>query len=194
MFTGIIEAQGKVQSVKQLANLLQLTVRCGAIFKGTKKGDSIAVNGICLTATQLVRPDRFIFEAMQETILKTTLKDLAKGSMVNFERALKANSRFGGHFVSGHVDGVGVIKNIFKRPNFVEFRINCDKQLKRFLVPKGSITLDGVSLTVGTVTASWFSVYLIPFTLKVTTLGLKKINDAVNIETDILAKYVLGRR
>ena len=130
---------------------------------------------------------------MRETILKTTLGRLKSGNKVNLERTLKLGSRFHGHFVTGHIDAVGVVKNKLSKKNYVELRLKVKKDLVKYLVPKGSICLDGVSLTVGGVRGDQCSVYLIPFTCKGTTLGALKKNDAVNVETDILAKYLLSK-
>ena len=190
MFTGIIEERGVVVDIKHKQNLCILRVKVKKIQRGLKIGESVAVNGVCLTVTK-IHQRILIFDIMRETILRTTLKDLRPRSGVNLERALKADSRFGGHFVTGHVDGVGVISGRLSRPNYVELIVQAPKDLLRYVVPKGSICLDGVSLTVGKVTKKIFSVYLIPYTFKVTTLGTKKLKNKVNIETDILARYVL---
>ena len=184
---------GKDKAISRQENLVGLKVSAAKIFPGTKIGDSIAVNGVCLTVTRLEKPGILCFDIMQETILKSTLKDLAVGSGVNLERALKANSRFGGHFVSGHVDGVGVIRKIIRQANYVEFELSLPRECQRFVVPKGSVTIDGVSLTVGRVSKKSFSVYLIPHTLNVTMLGMKKERDRLNLEVDLLARYLLGR-
>jgi riboflavin synthase len=128
---------------------------------------------------------------MKESLDKTTLSSLKPGDKVNLEQALKFGQRLGGHFVTGHVDDLGVISKKVLRPNYVEYQIKVPKAILRYIVPKGSITIDGISLTVGKVEKDHFSVYLIPYTLKVTNLGQKKVSDKVNIETDILAKYVL---
>ncbi len=193
MFTGIIEELGTVQAIQSPKNLLVLNVRAPRIFVGTRPGDSISVNGVCLTVAKMVKPGVFVFELMRETMDTTNLQSLKKGSRVNLERALKAGSRLGGHFVTGHIDGVGRIVKILKKKNFVEWQISFKDQThwNRYLVPKGSIALDGVSLTVGEVKQNLFTVYLIPYTLKVTTFGHKKISDGINIEIDLLTKYVL---
>jgi riboflavin synthase len=128
---------------------------------------------------------------MKETLDATTLGGLRPGSQLNLERAMKAEARIGGHFVTGHVDAVGVIKDIRTLPNYVEYRVAIDAALMRYLVPKGSVAIDGISLTVGEVKKGWFAVYFIPHTLDVTTIGGKKVRDKVNIETDLLAKYLL---
>lgn len=191
MFTGLIEEKGQVEALEKKSNLFVLEISAPKILRGTKKGDSIAVNGVCLTVVQIKKSRSLSFEIMKETIETTTLKDLKPNSLMNLERALKAGSRVGGHFVTGHVDGMGTIQKIVKQKNYMEFQISIHKNLKRFLVPKGSIAVDGVSLTVGQVKSAFFSIYLIPYTLKITTLGIKKEGDRVNIETDLLAKYIL---
>ena len=191
MFTGLIEEQGRVEALEQKRSLCTLKIFTSKIAKGTQIGDSISVNGVCLTVTKIEKPSRLTFEMMKETIEKTTLKDLKAGSLVNLERALKAGGRLGGHFVTGHVDCVATIQKILEAENYAEFQISLERNLKQFLVPKGSLTVDGVSLTMGKVTPKFFSIYLIPHTRKTTTLGLKKEGDRVNIETDLLAKYVL---
>lgn len=193
MFTGLIEEKGRVEGLEKKNNLFVLKVSAPKIFKGTKLGDSVSIDGVCLTVVQIQKPQSLSFEIMKETLQKTTLKEVKPGSWVNLERALTAGSRLGGHFVTGHVDNVGVIQKILKEKNYTEFRISLDKKLKRFLVPKGSVAIDGVSLTVGKVKPAFFSIYLIPYSLKVTTLGIKKEGDRVNIETDLVAKYALSK-
>lgn len=194
MFTGIIELEGQVEALREKPNLLVLEISVGKSFQGVKLGESIAVNGVCLTVTSVnhsQRSRRFYFDVMKETIEKTTLRYLRKGSRVNLERALRANDRLGGHFVSGHVDGVAKILKIITGENYAEFQIAMIPELARYFAPKGSVAVDGISLTVGKVSAKYFSIYLIPHTLNVTTFGEKKEGDWVNIETDLLAKYIL---
>lgn len=191
MFTGIVEQLGKVKAIERKENLIVLKVDA---MKATKKihvADSVAINGVCLTATSK-KGSVVSFDLMKETIEKTSLKEVGVGSGVNMELALKANSRFGGHFVSGHVDEKGIIKKIEKAKNWVSVTVSISRPNSKYIVPKGSVTLDGVSLTVGKVLPTSFEVYLIPFTLEVTNLGSKKVGDSVNIETDILAKYILS--
>ena len=192
MFSGIIEEIGIVEKIAEKKNLSVLAVRAQRVLKGVKPGSSISVNGVCLTVTAIKR-GILSFDVMQESLIKTTLGALKPKSQVNLERALKANSRIDGHFVTGHVDAVGVIKANVTKANYAELRIHHMKDFKKHIVPKGSICLDGVSLTVGEVKQDYFSVYLIPFTRKCTVLGMKKEGDAVNIETDILAKYILNK-
>ncbi len=190
MFTGIIEEQGTVKGWTRRENILGLNIRADKVLAGTKNGNSIAINGCCLTVTSR-KKNILSFDVIHETLDNTTLRDLKPGSAVNLERAMQATSRFGGHFVTGHVDGVGVIERMARRVNNVEFEIVPQKKFMRYLVEKGSVALDGISLTVGRVTKDSFFVYLIPTTLKVTTLGGKKGGGVVNVETDILARYIL---
>ncbi len=190
MFTGIIEKLGVVKAIKHNKNLIVLDLDCGKLAKDIKLGDSVAINGVCLTATTK-KASVVSFDLMKETVEKTSLKQINIGTKVNMELALKANSRFGGHFVTGHVDEVGVIESIEKLPNWVAITITVSKSAIKHLVPKGSVTVDGISLTVGKVSKKTFSIYLIPYTLKATNLASKKLGDWLNIETDILAKYIL---
>ena len=190
MFTGIVEEQGFVEELIHKPNLCVFKVRARKIAPGAKTGDSICVNGVCLTVTS-VRQKVLSFDIMLETIRATNLKELHRGSRVNLERALRVNSRFDGHFVTGHVDAVGTLVDRIQKKNYVELRISIAKSLRRFIVPKGSICVDGVSLTVGEVMKNYFSIYLIPYTLKGTTFGLKRVKDKVNLEADILARYIL---
>lgn len=193
MFSGIVEEKGLVKKVEKKQNLFVLTVQAKKTARGAKIGESISVNGVCLTVTSK-SGSQLTFDLMKETLDATTLKYATAGREVNLERALKVNSRLGGHFVSGHVDGVGVIKKIVTLPNYIEWQIALDKSLARYLAPKGSVCIDGVSLTIGWVKKNLFSIYLIPHTLDVTTFGTKKVRDQVNIETDILAKYILQNK
>lgn len=193
MFTGIIEEMGVVEGITSKKNLSVLKVRAKKVLGGTSQGTSIAVNGVCLTVTKR-KKDVLEFDIMRETLLKTNLGALNPKAHVNLERALKANGRIDGHFVSGHVDDMGKIKAVVTGENYTELQISMKKSLMKYIVPKGSVCLDGVSLTIGDVRGSDFSVYLIPFTLEVTTLGAMSKNDKVNIETDILAKYILNNK
>jgi len=192
MFNGIIEETGTVEEIRKVKNLSVLKVRAKKILKGVKCGASIAVDGVCLTVTDIKR-EVLRFDIMHESLFRTTLGTLKTKKKVNLERALKANSRIDGHFVTGHVDAVGVIKGKISKPNYTELKISMIKGLARHIVPKGSICIDGISLTVGEVKKSIFSVYLVPFTKNVTTIGFKKKGDLVNIETDILAKYIVNK-
>lgn len=190
MFCGIVETTSRVRSLMKRENLFTLAVAKPRAFNDVKIGDSIATDGVCITVTA-IKGGSFYFDLMKETLSATTLKNLKSGSCVNLERAMKAEARVGGHFVTGHVDAVGRITVVRTLPNYVEYRVAIPRTLMRYVVPKGSITIDGISLTVGQVTKDWFAVYFIPHTLSVTTIGQKKTGDGVNIETDLLAKYIL---
>jgi len=192
MFTGIIERIGVVKSIEIKKNLLVFSIDLGSLAKNLRVGDSVAVNGVCLTVVAK-KATVASFDLMRETIEKTSLKGLEVGSGVNLELALKVDSRMGGHFVTGHVDEKAVIKSIIEEKNWVAFRISISPENRKFIAPKASVTVDGISLTIGQVSKDYFEVYLIPHTLKVTTLGLKNAGDCVNIETDILAKYLLQK-
>lgn len=191
MFNGIVEEIGTVDALERRKNLAVLKVRARKALKGTNPGDSIAVDGVCLTVTDK-RKDILAFDMMRETVSKTSLGRLRRGDKVNLERALKADGRVNGHFVTGHIDGVGRVEARIVEANYMELSIRTPKGLGRYIASKGSVCLDGVSLTVGKVSKDRFSVYLIPFTKQVTTLGSKKKGGRVNIETDILAKYLLN--
>ena len=193
MFTGIVETVSPVVSLLKKENLFALAVKRPKVFTDVHVGDSVANDGVCLTVTSL-KGGCLHFDLMKETLDATSLKRLKAGVGVNLERAMKAEARIGGHFVTGHVDAVGVIKDIRTLPNYVEYRIAIPADLMRFVAPKGSVAIDGISLTVGEVKKGWFAVYFIPHTLNVTTIGGKKVGDEVNIETDLLAKYILKSR
>ncbi|MFC7687460.1 riboflavin synthase [Ureibacillus sp. GCM10028918] len=190
MFTGIIEDQGKVTGIKKDVNSMELTIATSKIVSDAHLGDSIAVNGVCLTITSFNK-EEITVDVMPETVKATTIHTLKLGDFVNLERAMSANGRFGGHLVSGHVDGVGTIKS--KRPvsNAVYIEIELAKQLLTNCILKGSITIDGTSLTIFQVTDSSITVSLIPHTFTETILGRKGVGEMVNIETDMLGKYVL---
>ncbi len=193
MFSGIIEELGKVAGVSHKKNLSVLKISTRKIRKGLKLGDSVAVNGTCLTISKIEK-HILSFDLMKETLEKTTLGLLNVSDPVNLERALAVSDRLSGHFVTGHTDNMCRIKNIVSLENYLELQIELKKDLRQYIVPKGSVSVDGVSLTVGKVAKDYFSVYLIPFTLKVTNLGIKKTGDSVNIETDVLAKYILNKK
>ena len=193
MFTGIIEGIGKVIKInKNTTNrsALQLMVDLGKHSKGLKIGQSVALNGVCLSVTKISK-NKCSFEMIDETIKKTDLGNLKIGGIVNIERSLKVGDRMEGHFVLGHVDGVGIIKKIEKKPKEVKLWFEIPKKLSKYVVKKGSITLDGISLTVVDVKKNNASVCLIPHTMNVTNFNSKKISDKINIETDILGKYIL---
>jgi len=192
MFTGIIQGLGRVENIarnKAMGRAAQLTVDLGKSSRGLKVGDSVSVNGTCLTVVKLNR-NKAIFEMINETIKKTTLGSLALGDMVNIERSLKVGDTIDGHFVFGHVDGVGKIIDRIKQKDQTKLWISVDKKLLKYVVPKGSIAIDGVSLTVADVKTDKLSVALIPHTIAITTLGIKKQGDRVNIEIDVLSKYL----
>jgi riboflavin synthase len=193
MFTGIVEGIGKVEKItKNTKNrsAIQMTVNLGKHSKGLSIGQSVALNGVCLTVTKLSKPN-CVFEMIEETTKKTDLGNLKPGGIVNIERSLKAGDRLEGHFVLGHVDGVGIIKKIQKKPKEVQVWFEVPKNLAKYVVKKGSIAVDGISLTVVDVKKNLASVCLIPHTIDVTNFQTKKIGDKVNIETDILGKYIL---
>ena len=183
MFTGIIEELGTVERVTRGRVSAVIAIRAEHILSDLKIGDSVAVNGVCLTATGLTGHG-FTADVMHETLDRSSLAGLGPGSPVNLERAMAADGRFGGHIVAGHVDGVGTIAAIEKDDNAIWFTITAPAQVLRYVVEKGSIAIDGISLTVGEVTATRFCVHLIPETLQRTTLGAKKLGDRVNIEID----------
>jgi len=189
MFTGIVEAVGTVAAVESGEDLTRLVVEAAAIADGVKPGDSIAVNGGCLTVTS-IRDGRFAFQAVAETLARTALGDLRVGSRVNLERALRAGDRLDGHIVQGHVDGIGTVRRWIEAGNDVRLQIDCDPDLADCVVEKGSIAIDGVSLTVAALLPSGFEVALIPHTLEATTLRDREPHDRVNLEADVLGKYV----
>ena len=190
MFTGIIEDQGKVTAIQKDVNSMQLTIVTPKIVSDAHLGDSIAVNGVCLTVTDLNNEEMTV-DVMPETVKATTIHKLKLGDFVNLERAMSANGRFGGHFVSGHVDGVGTIKSKKPVSNAVYIEIEMAKDLLANCIQKGSITIDGTSLTLFQVSASSVTVSIIPHTYDETILGRKGVGETVNIETDLFGKYVL---
>ncbi len=189
MFTGIIEVVGKVTSSRMEATTLKLRIRCGDVSEGVSLGDSIAVNGTCLTVTR-IDGDSLDFDAVRETLEKSALVDLEAGSAVNLERAMLSGGRLDGHIVQGHVDGVGSVRELERQGDDVRLLVDCPPDLAGMLVDKGSVTIDGVSLTVVTASPDAFDVVLIPHTLAHTTLGDAQPGQRVNIEVDILGKYV----
>lgn len=196
MFTGIIEEMGKLAKIDQTNDTFTMEMKADRILKDVNIGDSISVNGVCLTVTSF---QKFCFtvDIMPETVNATNLRWLTEGSFVNLERPMAANGRFGGHFVSGHVDGTGEIIEKTSESNAVYYRIRTGKAVTRYLVMKGSVAVDGISLTVFGVTNNTFTVSLIPQTLDVTVLGRKEEGDIVNIECDMVGKYIeklLGTR
>ncbi|ADM38326.1 riboflavin synthase subunit alpha [Bacillus spizizenii ATCC 6633 = JCM 2499] len=189
MFTGIIEETGTIESMKKAGHSMALTIKCSKILEDVHLGDSIAVNGICLTVTDFTK-NQFTVDVMPETVKATSLNDLSKGSKVNLERAMAANGRFGGHFVSGHVDGTAEITRIEERSNAVYYDVKMDPSLTKTLVLKGSITVDGVSLTIFGLTEDTVTISLIPHTISETTFSEKTIGSKVNIECDMIGKYM----
>ena len=189
MFTGIVEELGTVRAVKRGGCWAVLSIGAREILPGLKIGDSVAVNGVCLTVTSL-DDGGFTADVMHETLNRSSLAGLSAGSIVNLERAMPANGRFGGHIVAGHVDGVGHIANIRRDDTAVWYTVHAGPEILRYVVEKGSIAIDGISLTVASVEADRFSVSVIPHTAEVTLLGRKHAGDTVNLETDIIGKYV----
>ena len=188
MFTGIIEEVGKIKNIQGGTNY-KLTIGASKILEDIHLGDSIAVNGICLTVISWDNGS-FTVDVMRETLERTSLHRLRAGSFVNLERALAANGRFGGHIVSGHIDGTGEIINIRRDANAVWYKIKTSEKIMEFIIEKGSIAIDGISLTVAKVDRSAFYVSVIPHTLENTILLRKKTGDIVNLENDIVGKYI----
>ncbi len=189
MFTGIIEEIGSIRSVAAGTHSAVLSVRAERILEDIHTGDSIAVNGVCLTVSSFDR-ESFTADVMHETLNRSGLGALKKDSPVNLERAMRADGRFGGHIVSGHIDGTGTIIRVRTDDNAVWYTIRAASPVMRYIVEKGSVAIDGISLTVAGVDAESFSVSVIPHTAKQTTLGLRRPGDAVNLENDCVGKYV----
>jgi riboflavin synthase len=189
MFTGIIEEIGEVFQIQQGAKSLKIKIKASKVIEDVSVGDSIAVNGICLTVCEF-NDNTFSADVMAETIRKSSMSGLKMGSRVNLERAMSANGRFGGHIVSGHIDGIGKIENIKPEDNAIWFTISTTKDLSKYIVKKGSIAIDGISLTVADVKGDVFKVSIIPHTAKETILSIKKSGDVVNLECDIVGKYI----
>ena len=193
MFTGIVEGIGIVNKISKITknrSAIEMTIDLGKQVKGLKIGQSVALNGVCLTATKISK-SKCIFEMIEETTKKTDLGNLKVGGVVNIERSLKAGDRLEGHFVLGHVDGVAIIKKILKKPKEVQVYFEVPKSLAKYIVKKGSIAIDGISLTVVDIKKTLAYVSLIPHTIEITNFHTKKVGDKVNIETDILGKYIL---
>lgn len=189
MFTGIIEEVGTVRRIERGAKGARLTIGAKTVLEDTKIGDSIATNGVCLTVVSQTR-DSFSADVMAESLRRSALGSLQSGSPVNLERAMAANGRFGGHIVSGHVDGTGRITRIRRDDTAIWYTVACDAALLRYIVEKGSIAIDGISLTVAAVTAQDFSISAIPHTVAQTVLSERREGDVVNLECDIIGKYV----
>ncbi len=189
MFTGIIEEIGKVKSVVKSAKSAKITVQAKKVLEDVKLGDSIATNGVCLTVTSFTKSE-FTVDVMAETMRKSNLDLLSDGSPVNLERALRLGDRLGGHMVSGHVDGLGTIEGTLKEENAIWVTIGADASILRYVIPKGSIAIDGISLTVAYVDDTCFKVSVIPHTKDETTLLGKNIGAKVNLECDLVGKYI----
>lgn len=189
MFTGIVEEIGSIKGISKGANSAVLTLSAKKVLEDVNLGDSIAVNGVCLTVISY-RQDEFTVDVMHETMDRSSLSSLKAGSKVNLERAMMANGRFGGHIVSGHIDGTGKILSVKKDDNAIWYQISADKKILKYIIEKGSITIDGISLTVARVTDRDFSVSIIPHTLENTILAYKSEGHIVNLENDCIAKYV----
>ncbi len=189
MFTGLVEETGTVTELRDLGDAVRLTIRGPLVTSDARHGDSIAVNGCCLTVVD-PRGDTFSADVMRESLDRTSLGDLKPGDRVNLERAMPATGRLGGHIVQGHVDGTAVVIDRTPSEHWEVVRFTLPSELARYVVEKGSITVDGTSLTVVEVTDDWFSVSLIPTTLADTILGDRRPGDRVNLEVDVIAKYV----
>ena len=189
MFTGIIEDIGVIANINKMAGRWEISLKTALQPSTIKEGDSISVDGVCLTVTRL-SGNIFSVDASLETLQRTTLKDKRTGQKVNLERAMSAESRFGGHLVTGHIDGVGSIVEKGKEGDSVKLVIEVSPSLSRYIVGKGSIAINGISLTVNEQRDNMFTVNIIPYTVSRTTIGEKNLRDAINIETDIIGKYV----
>ncbi|WP_019243142.1 MULTISPECIES: riboflavin synthase [Bacillus] len=190
MFTGIVEDIGTVKAISRAKTSMQLTIFSSKIVEDVHLGDSIAVNGVCLTVTSFTK-DSFTVDVMPETVKATSIRDVSVGSFVNLERAMSASGRFGGHIVSGHVDGIGTIIRKRRQENAIYYDIKISEELRRFCIPKGSIAIDGTSLTLFGVQNQIITISLIPHTVEKTVIGRKKEGDIVNVENDMLGKYII---
>jgi riboflavin synthase len=189
MFTGIVEEMGAVTSMEQTLQGTRLTILASTVMGDLEIGDSISINGTCLTVVTKGEQS-FMVDVSPETLSVTTLGRLTGGAPVNLERAMKLNERIGGHLVAGHVDGVGTIRTRRQEGNAIMFVIEAPHEVLRYCVPKGSVTVDGISLTINELTDHAFGVAVIPHTAAVTTLGVKQVGDAVNLESDLIGKFV----
>jgi riboflavin synthase len=193
VFTGIVEDLGDVEDVDQQGDFARIYIRSSVVTSDARIGDSICVSGVCLTVTGLLGgspPRGFTADVMGETLRHSSLKSLSPGTPVNLERSVRLEDRLGGHLVQGHTDGTGTIQSRVSHTDWDVVRISLPADLARYVVHKGSITVDGISLTVSGIEDDWFDVSLIPETLKRTTLGSKQPGDEVNLEVDVIAKYV----
>ena len=189
MFTGIIEEEGYIEHITEGVKSCRLKIRADKIFDDLKIGDSVAVNGVCLTACEIRKP-YFTADVMAETMRKTAIGALVKGSKVNLERAMQLGGRFGGHIVSGHIDGTGTVIDMVREDNAVLITISASHDIMEYIVMKGSVALDGISLTVANVKNDRFLVSVIPHTASQTTILGKRAGDRINIECDVIGKYV----
>ncbi|MFD3155472.1 riboflavin synthase [Haloimpatiens sp. FM7330] len=189
MFTGLVEEIGVVESIRKGLKSAQINIKAKNILEGIKLGDSISTNGVCLTVTAFTS-NSFCVDVMPETMRRSNLKNLKKGSKVNLERALKSGDRFGGHIVSGHIDGIGIIKSFDKEDNAIWVTVEASKNILKYIVNKGSIAIDGISLTVAYADNEIFKVSIIPHTKEETTLISKKVGCEVNLECDVVGKYI----
>ncbi|MEU0496424.1 riboflavin synthase [Mycobacterium sp. NPDC006124] len=190
MFTGIVEELGEVVGKEDLADAARFVIRGPLVTTDAGHGDSIAVNGVCLTVVDLLPDGAFTADVMAETLNRSSLQGVGVGSQVNLERAAAVDGRLGGHIVQGHVDGTGRVLARTPSEHWEVVRISLPDTVSRYVVEKGSITVDGISLTVSAIGADWFEVSLIPATLQLTTLGRAEVGTAVNLEVDVIAKYV----
>ncbi len=189
MFTGLVEECGRVISIEVKGETARLTIGAKLVVEDVRLGDSIAINGCCLTVVE-VASDRLTFEAVPETLRRTNLGSLSPNDPVNLERPLSANGRLGGHFVQGHIDGVGIVRDIRPEQNAVIYEIEVPAPLRRYFIEKGSVAVDGISLTVASVTPQTFTVWIIPHTRDVTNLSVRTVGSFVNLECDLLGKYM----
>ena len=189
MFTGIIEELGKIQEIKTRSSGMRFTISAKLVMDDLNIGDSISINGVCLTVTEK-KEKEFSLDLVPETLDKSNLGELIEGNYVNLERAMQASDRFGGHILQGHVETLGVILDKQQQEDNAVISVGLDPEWMRYCIPKGSIALDGISLTIANIEANIVEIALIPHTLENTTLGLKSKSDTLNIETDIIGKYV----
>lgn len=189
MFTGIIEEVGTIKAMNETGEAIVMTIAAKEVLTDVHEGDSIAVNGVCLTVTSY-SDHEFVVDVMPETVRASSLQALKTNSKVNLERAMHANGRFGGHFVSGHVDGIGTIVRKTAEQNAIYYTIQVSKELRRYMIHKGSVTVDGTSLTIFGVDETSFTISIIPHTVEQTIIGSKEVGEIVNIECDLVGKYI----
>ncbi len=193
MFTGLIIELGEVVSLEKKADSAQLSIKASDMIKDAAIGDSIAINGVCLTVIKLLTHNsELFFDVSYETLKSTNLGNLKRGDRINLEPSLSPNSKIGGHFVTGHVEGAGIIRAKIPVGNSIKIEIKAPENILKYLTDKGSVAVDGISLTVVDVLKDAFSVVIIPHTAKLTTIGFKQVGDTVNLEPDILSKYVIN--